>query len=84
MFCPFCDSQETKVVDSRLVDEGVKVRRRRECLACKERFTTYEISYLEMPRVVKRDGRRCSFSQDKIELFVYKQQSTPVLCVVQH
>ncbi len=66
MFCPFCDSQETKVVDSRLVEEGIKVRRRRECLTCQERFTTYEISDLAMPRVVKRDGRRTSFSQDKL------------------
>jgi transcriptional repressor NrdR len=66
MFCPFCDSQETKVVDSRLIEDGGKVRRRRECLSCQERFTTHEVSDLEMPRVVKRDGRCCSFSSEKL------------------
>ena len=66
MFCPFCTSEETKVVDSRLADDGAQVRRRRECLGCHERFTTREVTNLEIPRVVKRDGRCCSFSDEKL------------------
>ena len=66
MYCPFCQLEETKVVDSRLTDEGTKVRRRRECVACRERFTTFEVVELSMPRVVKRDGRRCGFDEEKM------------------
>jgi transcriptional repressor NrdR len=66
MYCPFCQEEETKVIDSRLNDEGSQVRRRRECLRCKERFTTYEIAELTLPRIVKRDGTRCSFELDKL------------------
>ncbi|GAA6185619.1 MULTISPECIES: transcriptional regulator NrdR [Alteromonadaceae] len=66
MFCPFCSEQETKVIDSRLVAEGHQVRRRRECTACHERFTTFEIAELVMPRVVKRDGSREPFNEDKL------------------
>jgi transcriptional repressor NrdR len=66
MFCPFCGSQETKVVDSRLAEDGSQVRRRRECLECEERFTTREVSDLQMPRVIKRDGRRTAFSENKL------------------
>ncbi|HEY5717578.1 MAG TPA: transcriptional regulator NrdR, partial [Motiliproteus sp.] len=51
MRCPFCKAQETKVIDSRLVADGDQVRRRRECLACSERYTTYEVAELLMPRV---------------------------------
>ena len=50
MHCPFCDAEETKVIDSRLASEGAQVRRRRECLHCGERFTTYESAELVMPR----------------------------------
>ena len=58
MHCPFCSDQDTKVIDSRLVAEGDQVRRRRECLTCKERFTTFETAELVMPRVIKSDGAR--------------------------
>ncbi|WP_218352689.1 transcriptional regulator NrdR [Alteromonas lipotrueiana] len=66
MFCPFCSEQETKVIDSRLVTEGQQVRRRRECLVCHERFTTFESAELVMPRVIKRDGSREPFNEDKL------------------
>lgn len=66
MFCPFCNADDTKVIDSRLVANGGQVRRRRECGACGERFTTYELAELVMPRVVKTDGTRQSFDEDKL------------------
>jgi len=66
MYCPFCNANDTKVTDSRWIRENNQVRRRRECLICKERFTTYEVAELSLPRVVKRDGRRDSFSEDKM------------------
>lgn len=66
MFCPFCCEQETKVIDSRLVTEGQQVRRRRECVVCHERFTTFESAELVMPRVIKRDGSREPFNEDKL------------------
>lgn len=62
MYCPFCHAEETKVVDSRLVAEGAQVRRRRECLLCHERFTTFETAELIMPSIIKRDGRREPFN----------------------
>ena len=66
MFCPFCSAEDTKVIDSRLVAGGDQVRRRRECLTCSERFTTFESAELVMPRVVKRDGVREPFDEDKL------------------
>ena len=66
MHCPFCKAQETKVIDSRLVAEGAQVRRRRECLACFERYTTFETAELVMPRVVKQDGTRQPFDEQKL------------------
>jgi transcriptional repressor NrdR len=66
MRCPFCGEQDTKVIDSRLTGDGDQVRRRRECLSCAERFTTYETAELSLPRVVKRDGRREPFSDNKL------------------
>ena len=66
MKCPFCGADDTRVVDSRLVGEGDQVRRRRECNACKERFTTYETVELTLPRVVKRDGSREPFDEKKL------------------
>ena len=66
MHCPFCSTDDTKVVDSRLVAEGTQVRRRRECLSCKERFTTFEVAELLMPHVIKTDGRRQPFDEDKL------------------
>ena len=66
MFCPFCNADDTKVIDSRLVANGGQVRRRRECGACGERFTTYELAELVMPRGIKTDGTRQSFDEDKL------------------
>lgn len=66
MYCPFCGSKDTKVNDSRVTDDGSSVKRRRECLQCEVRFTTREIAELDMPRVVKRDGRQCAFDEKKI------------------
>lgn len=62
MHCPFCHAEETKVIDSRLVADGAQVRRRRQCLLCHERFTTFEAAELIMPLIIKRDGRREPFS----------------------
>lgn len=67
MHCPFCHANDTKVIDSRLVSEGTQVRRRRECTSCNERFTTYELAELVMPRIVKSDGRRSPFDQEKLQ-----------------
>jgi transcriptional repressor NrdR len=66
MYCPFCNANDTKVTDSRLLSEGNQVRRRRECLICKERFTTYEVAELTLPRIIKRDARRDPFNEDKL------------------
>ena len=66
MYCPFCSAEDTKVIDSRLVAEGGQVRRRRECLSCKERFTTYEVAELLMPKVIKSDGTREPFDEAKL------------------
>ena len=66
MHCPFCGDLDTKVIDSRLVAEGDSVRRRRECLSCGERFTTFETAELVMPHLIKRDGRREPFDEDKL------------------
>jgi transcriptional repressor NrdR len=66
MHCPFCSDEDTKVIDSRLVADGNQVRRRRECLGCHERYTTYEIAELLMPRVIKQDGSREPFDENKL------------------
>lgn len=66
MRCPFCSAQETRVIDSRLANEGNQVRRRRECTHCKDRFTTYEVAELILPRVIKRDGAREPFQENKL------------------
>ncbi len=66
MRCPFCNADDTKVTDSRLANDGFLVRRRRECLTCNERFTTFESAELVMPRVVKSDGMRQPFDEDKL------------------
>jgi len=67
MHCPFCSAEDTKVIDSRLVAEGDQVRRRRECLSCKERFTTFEIAELLMPRIIKKNGTREPFDENKLK-----------------
>ena len=66
MHCPFCGHPETKVIDSRLAGEGAQVRRRRECLNCSERFTTFESAELVMPRLVKSDDSREPFDEEKL------------------
>ncbi len=66
MRCPFCQADDTKVIDSRLASEGATVRRRRECLHCSERFTTFETAELLMPRLVKSDGSREPFDEEKL------------------
>ena len=66
MRCPFCATLDTRVLDSRLANEGDQVRRRRECTVCKERFTTYEVAELTLPRIIKRDGMREPFEESKL------------------
>ena len=66
MRCIFCLAEDTKVVDSRLVGEGEQVRRRRQCISCDERFTTYETAEVMMPRIIKRDGTRVNFDEQKL------------------
>jgi transcriptional repressor NrdR len=66
MHCPFCGALDTKVIDSRLVAEGDQVRRRRECITCSERFTTYESAELVMPRIIKQNGNREPFDEAKL------------------
>ena len=66
MHCPFCSHEETKVIDSRLAGEGRQIRRRRQCLDCNERFTTFESAELVMPRLVKNDNTRQPFDEDKL------------------
>lgn len=72
MRCPFCRVDDTKVVDSRLVSEGTQVRRRRQCLICHERFSTFETAELLMPSVVKQDGRREPFNDNKLRAGLLK------------
>ncbi len=66
MYCPFCSHEETKVIDSRLAADGRQVRRRRQCLDCNERFTTFEEAELVMPRLIKSDKSRQPFDEDKL------------------
>jgi transcriptional repressor NrdR len=66
MRCPFCQDPENKVIDSRESQEGSVIRRRRECLACSRRFTTYERVEELMPLIVKKDGRREAYDREKV------------------
>ncbi|MCY4221972.1 MAG: transcriptional regulator NrdR [Thiotrichales bacterium] len=66
MQCPFCDEQDTRVIDSRLALDGAGVRRRRECTRCRERFTTWETAEIALPRVIKNDGTRVPFDEHKL------------------
>jgi len=72
MKCPFCSNGENKVIDSRISKEGNAIRRRRECLSCGKRFTTYEYVEEVLPVVVKKDGRREPFERDKIRSGIKK------------
>ncbi|MBD3652984.1 transcriptional regulator NrdR [Kangiella sp.] len=72
MHCPFCAHPDTKVIDSRLVADGSQVRRRRECLACGERYTTFESAELVMPKIIKTDGTREPFNEAKLRMGLAK------------
>ncbi len=72
MHCPLCHTPDTKVIDSRLSPEGEKVRRRRECVRCGARFTTYEVAELALPRIIKQDDRREAFDHDKLHAGMLK------------
>ncbi|MEW4982118.1 MAG: transcriptional regulator NrdR [Cycloclasticus sp.] len=79
MQCPFCGDSDTRVIDSRLAGEGDSVRRRRECVACKERFTTFETAELNLPRVIKSDGVREPFWEEKLSAgFLRALEKRPV------
>ncbi|WP_028079258.1 transcriptional regulator NrdR [Solimonas soli] len=81
MQCPFCKAPDTRVVDSRLAEDGTQVRRRRECEKCGGRFTTFEKAQLSVPHVIKRSGDPEPFREDKlrqgIEHAIYKRPVTP-------
>ncbi|MFZ5538117.1 MAG: transcriptional regulator NrdR [Pseudomonadota bacterium] len=66
MKCPFCSHVDTQVIDSRASDEGATIRRRRRCLSCDKRFTTYERVELALPTIVKRGGSRVDYDRDKL------------------
>ncbi len=68
MKCPFCSSDDTQVIDSRVSEPGDSIRRRRRCTACQKRFTTYENVELRLPQVVKSDGSRADFDSDKVRV----------------
>lgn len=72
MHCPFCGALDTRVIDSRLVAEGDQIRRRRECVTCAERFTTYEAAELVMPRIIKQNGVREPFDENKLHAGLMK------------
>lgn len=81
MQCPFCKAPDTRVIDSRLAEDGTQVRRRRECERCEGRFTTFERAQLSMPLILKRDGKPEPFNEDKLrrgmESALYKRPVTP-------
>lgn len=81
MQCPFCSAADTRVIDSRLAEDGTQVRRRRECAVCKGRFTSFERAQLTMPYIVKRGGSPEPFDEDKLrrgfESALYKRPVSP-------
>ena len=66
MWCPLCNHDDTRVVDSRLTRDGMQIRRRRECMSCNNRFNTFETPELKAPRIIKSDGIREAFSENKL------------------
>ena len=66
MHCPFCQHEDTRVIDSRVSEDGSTIRRRRECEQCNERFNTFEVAELKLPSIVKSDGRREAFDERKL------------------
>ena len=84
MHCPFCQHQDTKVIDSRASEDGAMIRRRRECAQCGERFNTTETAEVKLPTVVKGDGRREPFDSEKIRAGVRKAcEKRPIAASVQ-
>ncbi|MEO8655595.1 MAG: transcriptional regulator NrdR [Ramlibacter sp.] len=67
MKCPFCSNDETQVVETRVSEDGDSIRRRRQCMACEKRFTTYERPDVTFPAVVKKDGRRIDYERAKLQ-----------------
>ena len=79
MHCPFCQHEDTRVIDSRVSEDGATIRRRRECEQCGERFNTFETAELKMPAIVKTDGRREAFDERKLRTsFERPLQKRPV------
>ncbi len=70
MHCPFCQHPDTRVIDSRVAEDGATIRRRRECEKCSERFNTFETVEIKLPAVVKSDGRREAFDERKLRIGV--------------
>mgnify|MGYP000877473166 CR=1 FL=1 len=66
MYCPYCNATDTKVIDSRLAADGAQVRRRRLCVSCQERFTTFEVVEAVVPRIIKVNGRNEPYDQNKL------------------
>jgi transcriptional repressor NrdR len=67
MKCPFCGKDETQVVETRVAEDGEFIRRRRQCMACERRFTTYERPDVSLPAIVKKDGRRIDYDRAKVQ-----------------
>ena len=67
MFCPFCQAEDTKVIDSRIFADGSQIRRRRKCDVCNARFTTFEVADLALPKIIKNDGKRQEFNGSKLK-----------------
>jgi transcriptional repressor NrdR len=79
MHCPFCQHDDTRVIDSRVSDDGSTIRRRRECSSCLERFNTFETAEIKLPVIVKSDGRREPFDESKLRASLHKAlQKRPV------
>lgn len=79
MHCPFCQHDDTRVIDSRVSDDGSTIRRRRECSSCLERFNTFETAEIKLPVIVKSDGRREPFEENKLRASLHKAlQKRPV------
>ncbi len=79
MYCPFCQHEDTRVIDSRVSEDGSTIRRRRECEQCGERFNTFETAELKLPAVAKSDGRREAFDEHKLRTsFERALQKRPV------
>ncbi len=72
MWCPYCNHTDTRVIDSRVTSDGMQIRRRRECVSCEVRFNTFETVALKLPNVIKADGSREIFDEDKLRMGMYR------------